>query len=172
MSAGEYLFSFSGRINRAKMWLFLLIAIGVEIVGLIVFGLLVGLSGATLMNLSNNPAALMSGGATAVAACLFLLLVFLVMFYMGLAVAAKRLHDRDKSAAWLLLFYLVPIILNIAGSSMRVAAQMQNPAQMSVPGAILGLIAAAITIWAFVELYCLRGTVGDNPYGRDPLARV
>ena len=25
-------------------------------------------------------------------------------------------------------------------------------------------------LWAFVELYCLRGTEGENRYGPDPLA--
>ena len=33
-----------------------------------------------------------------------------------------------------------------------------------------GGVAALISLWAFVELYCLRGTVGDNRYGPDPLA--
>ena len=35
---------------------------------------------------------------------------------------------------------------------------------------LLSLISFAISIWAFVELYCLRGTAGDNRYRPDPLA--
>ena len=34
---------------------------------------------------------------------------------------------------------------------------------------MLSLAAAAIAIWAFVELGCLRGTPGPNQYGPDPL---
>jgi uncharacterized membrane protein YhaH (DUF805 family) len=34
----------------------------------------------------------------------------------------------------------------------------------------LRLVAFAITVWAFVELYCLRGTTGPNRFGPDPLA--
>lgn len=32
------------------------------------------------------------------------------------------------------------------------------------------LLATLISLWAFVELYIFRGTVGDNRYGPDPLA--
>jgi uncharacterized membrane protein YhaH (DUF805 family) len=34
----------------------------------------------------------------------------------------------------------------------------------------LALIGFAITAWSFVELGCLRGTIGVNPYGPDPVA--
>jgi uncharacterized membrane protein YhaH (DUF805 family) len=36
-------------------------------------------------------------------------------------------------------------------------------------GFVLHLVSFAITVWAFVELGCLRGTVGPNRYGPDPL---
>jgi uncharacterized membrane protein YhaH (DUF805 family) len=36
-------------------------------------------------------------------------------------------------------------------------------------GILLHLVSFAITIWAFVELGCLRGTIGPNRYGPDPL---
>jgi uncharacterized membrane protein YhaH (DUF805 family) len=35
--------------------------------------------------------------------------------------------------------------------------------------AILGLIWLALAIWALVWFGCLRGTVGPNQYGPDPL---
>ena len=41
--------------------------------------------------------------------------------------------------------------------------------QMEYLGFVLHLVAFAITVWAFVELGCLRGTVGPNQYGPDPL---
>src|SRR5215472_14717955 len=51
------------------------------------------------------------------AGLLFVLFVYLLVsfagllvLFAGLAVATKRLHDRGKSAWWLLLFYLVPAI--------------------------------------------------------------
>jgi uncharacterized membrane protein YhaH (DUF805 family) len=43
---------------------------------------------------------------------------------------------------------------------------------MDSMGFVLHLVAFAITVWAFVELGCLRGTVGPNQYGPDPLGPV
>jgi uncharacterized membrane protein YhaH (DUF805 family) len=35
---------------------------------------------------------------------------------------------------------------------------------------ILHIISFGITVWAFIELGCLRGTRGPNRYGPDPLS--
>jgi uncharacterized membrane protein YhaH (DUF805 family) len=93
----------------------------------------------------------------------------LVVAYCGLAVLAKRLHDRNKSPWWLIVFYVVPGILYAAAmwTSMR-APDDDNTAAMFASLFLLG--GMGLTVWAFVELYCLRGTVGDNRYGPDPLA--
>jgi uncharacterized membrane protein YhaH (DUF805 family) len=48
-----------------------------------------------------------------------------------------------------------------------VASSIGN--QMENMGFVLHLVGFAITVWAFVELGCLRGTVGPNQYGPDPL---
>jgi uncharacterized membrane protein YhaH (DUF805 family) len=34
------------------------------------------------------------------------------------------------------------------------------------------LVSLALMIWGFVELGCLRGTVGPNRFGPDPLQRT
>jgi Protein of unknown function (DUF805) len=57
----------------------------------------------------------------------------------GIAVGIKRLHDRDKSGWWLLLFYLVPGLLEGIGRSIA------GPAR--ILGVALGVASAAITIW-------------------------
>jgi uncharacterized membrane protein YhaH (DUF805 family) len=77
----------------------------------------------------------------------------------SIAVGIKRLNDRNKSGWWLLLFYLVPglldvIVIFIEGSMLV---------------GILGIAGAAIVIWMIVELGFRRGTVGPNQYGPDPL---
>jgi uncharacterized membrane protein YhaH (DUF805 family) len=138
MDYGNLLFSFDGRINRAKYWIGALILLGVWIV--------VGGIGYWLLT-SVNP---WIGG-------ILLLIVFVPAFIAGLAIAIKRLHDRDKSGWWVLLFYFVPSILSQIGQ------------QIGGAGLILSLGGFAISIWAFVEIGCLRGTVGPNQYGPDPL---
>ena len=74
-----------------------------------------------------------------------------------LAVATKWLHDRDKSAWWLLLFYVVPSVLDAIGRLLGWA------------GLILDLIGAAIAIWALIELGFLRGTKGPNDSRSGPV---
>jgi uncharacterized membrane protein YhaH (DUF805 family) len=136
MDWGNYLFSFNGRTNRAKYWLFVLVAIGVALVCAALYFLL---------------------GSVGV---IIAVILYLALLYSGLAVGAKRLHDRDKSAWWLLVFYLVPGILSGVGQAL----------ESSSVALILSLASLAISIWAFVELGCLRGTEGANQYGPDPLA--
>jgi uncharacterized membrane protein YhaH (DUF805 family) len=153
------LFSFHGRINRAKYWLAALFWVVVDIV---VFGVLAVMLGNHLLALGSEPTgaeivrAILSFGLGII---LVSLLVFVPMVVSWLAVGIKRLHDRDQSGWWILLFYFGPAV---AGTL----------AQNSDSGAvvlILSLVSLGISIWAFVVLGCLRGTRGPNQYGPDPL---
>jgi uncharacterized membrane protein YhaH (DUF805 family) len=148
MDWGNLLFTFRGRINRAKFWLAAL----VYIVVLIVAGILASLSG------SDAVAALVNSAAN------------LVTFVSGLFVAMKRLHDRDKSGWWLVLFYFAPSILFGFGIALAVFGWVGDTSGMGRIGVLFLAAGLAVGIWAFVELGCLRGTVGPNRYGPDPLA--
>jgi uncharacterized membrane protein YhaH (DUF805 family) len=59
-------------------------------------------------------------------------------------------------------FFILPMLL-------AKAAQWPNAPTVD---AIFLLIASGINIWAFVEIFCLRGTKGRNEFGPDPLARA
>jgi len=168
----NYLFGFSGRINRAKIWLFVLIVIGADIVFGIVFTAVFGLSFLSMMGaFSGHPGMLFAGGTMAMLGGVLLCVFYVLTLYCGLAVSAKRLHDRNKSAWWLLLFIVLPVILSIASLSMRATDLSSGQMSQSDPiSIVLSLVSFAIYIWAFVELYCLKGTTGANAYGPDPLA--
>ncbi|MBX9825263.1 MAG: DUF805 domain-containing protein [Xanthobacteraceae bacterium] len=129
----------SGRINRAKFWIAVLIlaAIGVLFAAMVVF------SGE-------------GKGAIIVNA-----IVSLLIAAAGILIGIKRLHDRNKSGWWILLFYVAPFVM----LSIGYAAGTD-----SLPSNILGLLALAIYLWSLIELGCLRGTIGQNKYGPDPLA--
>lgn len=86
-----------------------------------------------------------------------LLIVYIPLMISGVMVGIKRLHDRDKSGWWLALFYLLPMALNTVSYG------------MGTLGTILSLAGFAVSIWGLVELGFLRGTVGTNRYGPDPL---
>ena len=137
MDYTNLLFSFEGRINRGKYWLAVLIWVIAWLVALAI-------------------------GFAAMYANVWLgVIVFVIVgipaIISSFAVAIKRLHDRDKSGWWIVLFYVVPSILNQIGQHMGGA------------GLILALASLGISIWAFVEIGCLPGTSGQNQYGPDPL---
>jgi uncharacterized membrane protein YhaH (DUF805 family) len=138
------LFGFRGRINRAKYWL----------------GIVIIMVGDVVLQLSRFAAA--GGVAVSLIVNLVVFVVGLALFAIGLSVTIQRLHDRGKSAWWLLLFWLLPGILAM-GLAYTVAMS-----SWPLVG-LFGVAVAAISIWAFVELGCLRGTLGPNPYGPDPL---
>jgi uncharacterized membrane protein YhaH (DUF805 family) len=50
-----------------------------------------------------------------------------------------------------------------------VAGLTGNPLAMNSLDYLLGIIGLGVGIWSFVELGCLRGTVGPNQHGPDPL---
>jgi uncharacterized membrane protein YhaH (DUF805 family) len=146
------LFSFQGRINRGKYWLAVLIYMVVWTVFIAAIFMWIG-----KLNLDNLFS--IAGGAL-----LFWLIGFILFIagtWSGLAVGVKRLHDRDKSGWWILLFYLAPSVLG----------SIANTNEQPLVGFVLGLASFVISIWGLVELGFLRGTVGPNPYGPDPLQR-
>jgi len=167
MSWTEYLFSFKGRINRAKLWLFFLIVFLVEIAA---FALFVGVFGTSALLAAGKPAtSQLAGGVGGALFVIVYLVVGIALIVASLALTVKRLHDRDKGAAWLLVFWFLPFVLNVIASGVSHAGS-PNPGSMTAVALICAVASVAISIWAFVELYCLRGTIGDNRFGSDPLA--
>jgi len=139
-------FSFRGRVNRAGFWIVSLTWLALAAVLAIVWASS-GVS--TLLLDGNDPVAL--GG----------ILVAIPVIASSFAVCVRRLHDRDKSALWLLLFLLCPAVMDALGSVGTLDA---------APAVGLMVLSRAIGIWAFVELGCLPGSAGTNRYGPDPLA--
>jgi uncharacterized membrane protein YhaH (DUF805 family) len=92
------LFGFQGRVNRAKFWL---VNIALVVVEAIVFG---AAGGAAL--LSDDPTAAMPSFGIMGIVCL---IVLVAIVWVGLAVAVKRWHDRNKSGWWVLIAF-VPVI--------------------------------------------------------------
>ena len=94
------------------------------------------------------------------AAIIVLVLAYIPLLWIGLALGAKRLHDRNKSGWWLvLIFWVVPAILQGSRRADRTSIGI-----ILDPGRAL-----RISIWGLVEFGFLRGTVGPNQYGPDPL---
>jgi uncharacterized membrane protein YhaH (DUF805 family) len=138
MSLSEYLFSSRGRINRAKYWLFALVSLAIMVV-------LIAILSVVWAGRLFDP---LGGAGFPGGAMIVVGVVYLALVIVGIFVGIKRLHDRDKSGWWLLVFYLVPAVLSgLSGALSRNGI-----------GFVFALGSLAISIWAFVELGCLRAT--------------
>jgi uncharacterized membrane protein YhaH (DUF805 family) len=98
------LFSFDGRVNRAKFWL---VVIATDVVLFVLFGILAAVTGVS-MDVAADGSMPSLGGAGLIAGLIGLLLVVLGV-WIGLAMGVKRYHDRNKSGWWVLIA-LVPVI--------------------------------------------------------------
>jgi uncharacterized membrane protein YhaH (DUF805 family) len=165
MGASHLFFGFSGRINRGKYWLAVVVWLLIWIVAIPAFvigGLAIlgsNLTDGSLPSPEDLPAFLRLIRDYGILSAI-ILAFFIVSWVSALAIGIKRLHDRGRSGWWILLFYFGPGVL----------AAAQNSAENgTLASLILGLGAFAVSIWALVELGFLRGTRGPNQFGPDPL---
>jgi uncharacterized membrane protein YhaH (DUF805 family) len=140
----EFMFGSSGRINRAQYWRSLLICSIAAMLGAVI---------------------VLTGTGLGVSLFLMAAIVFLPWLLWSFAFSTERLHDRGKSAWWLVLFYVVPAALSHFAGAFGFAGSAAAALHYA-----LALLSFALTMWGFVELGCLRGTAGRNEYGADPLA--
>ena len=144
----ELFFTSGGRVNRAKYWIAQLVCFSV----LLIIAAL-GYSFSAL-GYAGPVIGFIAGVILSIVGLILTVLVTVATITVGI----KRLHDRNKSAWWLLLFYGVP---GVIGGWYGTYTGL---------GLSLFLASFAIWIWTIVELGCLRGTEGSNQYGPDPLA--
>ncbi len=179
----HYLFGFSGRINRAKMWLFLLVTLVWEVgTAVLAFaGLQWSHYGQAIQTFNTNhkpfdpapfPIPNPIAGSTwyAVGGIVVLFVLFVVAYF---AIIVKRLHDRNKGARWLLFYVALPWVLNaavIATGSVQGLPHGLFVGPLGLARGVAYVIACLIGLWVFIELYFLRGTRGENRFGPDPLA--
>src|ERR1700730_12371383 len=105
----EFMFGAGGRINRAEYWLSIL---KFTVAGLFAAGIL----------------ATAAGIATPLLV-IAIVLVLIPWLMWGLAIHTERLHDRSKSAWWLLAFYVTP------GALGRLSSTMWSEPSLAIEGA-------------------------------------
>lgn len=154
----KFLFSYSGRINRAQYWLG---SIGVGVGGMLLFAML-----AMLMPQRGYD----KTGAGAIEALLgmaaIVVPVWALMAWCGLALQVKRFHDRGRSGLWTLA-PLVPMSLLMVTLVSGVMAG-QPPMQLAASIQIYLLMLWAVNLFFFIDLGCLPGKEGPNKYGDPP----
>jgi uncharacterized membrane protein YhaH (DUF805 family) len=99
--------SFAGRIGRQTFWLSNIVLWVVQWILMAVFG---GGMGAMMGNYDmSDPAQAEQAMQAMQAGMAPLIIISLVLLWPSLAIAAKRWHDRGKSAWWILILF-VPIV--------------------------------------------------------------
>ncbi len=147
MNVIDLYFNPSGRINRSTFWLFGVLLLNV--VWFLIFTLLFIVFFATIGA---------SIGITGIddfryieyilANAAIFVLIFAVAQLTNLwnvyAITVKRLHDRNKSAWWVLIWFMIAFPLGLL---------------------TFGITTLAVWIWALIWLGFLEGDLGTNPYG-------
>jgi uncharacterized membrane protein YhaH (DUF805 family) len=141
--------SFDGRINRAKAWLWWIVLVVV----------VAALSFATLRVSAADifmPDQRTKG---------FLFVIQLAALYPWAALMVKRFHDRNRPG-YFVMFMLVPVVIKGATDLLGITG---DPFNQNALDYVFLAIFVVVAVWFFVELGCLRGSVGPNQYGPDPL---
>lgn len=172
-----YLFRFDGRINRALLWQALLIVV--------LLASLLGLIGQAIHVLNGQRSFTSSLSfsfdfalddlfkvvdprvyrllPSADRSTLILKALGTSLFlWIYLATAIKRLHDRDRSGWWIVPFFVVPGLFT----------QFSDLLPDSNWGLAFVLTMQIPWLWGLVEMFGLRGNLGSNRFGPDPLAEV
>ena len=138
--------STEGRIGRKMWWIgSIILAVIAIVISLIVSGLFGPLSFATR---------------------LIDFIVVLVLAYPAYALAAKRFQDRNKNGA----LGAILIGIGVLSSLLQLFGLTGSPVDPNALGMVLGLATLIVAIWYLIDLGILRGTVGDNQYGPDPVS--
>lgn len=174
-----YLFRFDGRINRALLWQALLIvallAGLLEVVGQVVRAVEGGTPLALKLGFdidfdfaldevfrTVDPRTYHALASADRATLILKALGTSLFFWIFLATAIKRLHDRGRSGWWIVPFVLVPRLL-FHFSDLFPASAWFAPIDWAI---------SALWLWGLVELFIVPGTSGHNRFGADPLVEV
>jgi uncharacterized membrane protein YhaH (DUF805 family) len=152
MDFGYLYTSFEGRINRKPYWIGLIVLIIIMMV--IIFGASFLLIGSIVEPTFQTR--------------LVTFVLQLLFLYPSTALMVKRLHDRNRPSYWA-AFILVPMVLKSLTDMMGMTG---DPLNQNALDYLLNIIVFVVSIWFFIELGCLRGTVGSNQYGPDPLGAI
>ena len=151
------LFSFNGRITRRQFWLGHAAIFAISALIAVLGGLALGVVG-TLFDVPE----LIIAGPLAIGG-----LVSAGALVAETSLAVRRMHDRDGSAAWVMLLVGAVVILNVT-----IAAQRVIYGEPIVDPLSVGLTTFAVIMggWMVFELGFMSGTRGKNRFGDSPVA--
>ena len=163
MDIPSLLFSFEGRIQRLYWWIAsvavsLLVAAASSIIEAVA-----RFQGMGFIDPETNQFA--PTGPLSI----LLAVIGLVNLWIVYALAAKRLHDRDRTGWWLVAPLLgLAAAIGLAFAALSLPEGHREPWNSAAVVATLGT--GGLLLWLLLEIGFLPGTQGPNRYGPDPLA--
>jgi uncharacterized membrane protein YhaH (DUF805 family) len=168
---------FNGRLNRQPFWISGIILAVISIVISLIILPLIGLSIMPAMPPldGSTTAADISGivEASRAKAGWVSLVIFLIFLYPSAAICIKRRHDRNNNGldVWI-YFGLAVIAALVSALGIGMTTMDVGGTAIPVPGPVSIALSAIVGIYGLyllVVLGFLKGTVGPNNYGPDPL---
>ncbi len=154
MNYFQILFSFSGRINRKTYWLCIIpLALVATSLNLALIAIMTG-----------DPFSVKFWGMESVNIGIWGPITigsYILFAWPSLAIAKKRLNDRDRSFWVYIPYFIATFALNFS--------DLSGIELYSAPGLIASALYMIYAIWLFVEMGVLRGTSGHNRHGADTL---
>jgi uncharacterized membrane protein YhaH (DUF805 family) len=184
LTDNQFLFGFEGRINRAKYWYAVLASVVFCIVFMAIEASVIGaIFGATVRSIDVNflgafgsplslPFSARFDNVAPETSALVTVIFYIVatpIAVIGIcfiaATTIKRLHDRDLSGWWSIVFLIAPGLLSNLVDRIGHASYLASA--FTLP---LAVAAFCLKIWGTLELMFFSGTSGRNRFGPDPLA--
>lgn len=166
------LFTFKGRARRSEYWYFMLFLIILQSVIM---------AGGELFDTMTSIGQSQGADVTIKFAGSYLQRILLwVLYFMGLTVTVRRLHDIDCNGWFVLLLYILPIIImEIESASFNTVGQSFDSSVVA-PNVVAGAFKSHVIIMYFVVadliasliIFCKPGTEGPNSYGADPIRSI
>jgi uncharacterized membrane protein YhaH (DUF805 family) len=142
-----YMFtSTEGRIPRQTYWIGILIISVVGVPAVLLGAVLGGSTGAAIVNL--------------------------FFLWCGFALSVKRAQDRNLHYLFVAAYFgLLALLTSVQATTKGgISDKMMDPSV--APRVLVGIVSVVFlgyVVFLFIQLGCLRGTIGPNKYGPDPM---
>jgi uncharacterized membrane protein YhaH (DUF805 family) len=165
---------FDGRIGRKSWWLGTIVMFILASLFYLLLGVIMKSNTMAMVDPVNMKDPVLMQAALK-SSQIQVLITTALFLYPGLALMGKRLNDRERPS-WLKYVFYAPAVLSAVLGVFGLTQVMRDVGGGLVvpyPTTLDWILTVLIFIsgfWAIIELGFLRGTVGSNRFGADPIA--
>lgn len=166
MSLKDKLFSFDGRLRRRDWWV---AGICIAILVNIAIEVAIGLTFGSAYTVIGGGLGAYELRAARIEVIVLQHVISLATLWPALAMAAKRAHDRNRSARTVIAVMLVSVVLTYGPTYFWMIVPYDVTSMATGLGYLgYSLISLVLSLYLFVVVGCLDGTPGPNRFGPSP----